>query len=138
MGNFIKKLVYTLLFLFVLILVFFAISVIIDVAKNFFIFLGFLGLLFFVLGGILIYLVFKKKIRGKQRIFLLLTGFSSAGVLFFSVLHNFLYALAVVSKEIIILKYLFEFLHGTSFIISLLICPVVFVIGIIGSIILTQ
>jgi hypothetical protein len=86
------------------------------------------------LGALLVYLTFKSRVKGKLKVFLLILGFSSAGFLVFSVLHNFFYALAIVSENIIVLKYIFEFLHVASFLISIVGCPIGFIIGAIGGI----
>ncbi len=60
-------------------------------------------------------------------------GISASGVLVSIVLHNFLYALGVLTKNIILLHYIFEFLHAAFFIIGLVICPIVFVISLVNS-----
>lgn len=99
-------------------------------------FVAVLGLIFLLLGIALIVLTIKQKIKGKLKIFLMLTGISAICPFVFSILHNLFYALAVITSNIIWLKYLFEFLHAASFIIALLISPIVFLVGVIGSILL--
>lgn len=91
---------------------------------------------FFLLGVILIFLAIKSKIKGKLKKFLILTGASAAGFFVFVLLHNFLYALGIVAEHIIVIKYLAEILHITSFIIAVFICPLGFLVGVIGSIVL--
>ena len=89
---------------------------------------------FFLLGIILIFLA--RKLKGKLKKFLILTGASTAGFLASVLLHNFLYALGVITGHIIILKYVFEILHVAFFIIAVFVCPIVFLVCAIGSIIL--
>lgn len=89
---------------------------------------------FCLLGAVLIFLTFKKKVGGKLRRFLILTGASAVGFFASVVLHNFFYALGVLTNNIFVLHYLFEFLHGAFFIIGLLVCPVGFLVGGMGSI----
>lgn len=91
---------------------------------------------FFLLGLILIFLTIKSKIKGLLRKFLILTGASAAGFFIFVLLHNLLYALAIVAENITVVKYLAEVLHIGSFLIAVLICPLGFLIGSIGSIVL--
>lgn len=93
-------------------------------------------IIFSLLGAALIFLTKKGKVKGKLRKFLILTGVSAAGFFVSIFLHNFLYALAIVASNIVILKYLFEFLHVTFFIIATLVCPLGFLIGAVGSIVL--
>jgi hypothetical protein len=89
--------------------------------------------IFSLAGFILVLLTLKQRVKGKLRKFLLLTGASAAGVFIGILLHNFLYALAILTEKIVVLHYLMEILHGTFFIIATLICPIGFLIGAIGS-----
>jgi hypothetical protein len=91
-------------------------------------------IVFSLLGTTLLFLTVKSKIKGKQRKFLILTGVSATGFFVCILLHNLLYALAIVSSQIIILKYLFEFLHAVFFIVGVIVCPLGFAIGAIGTI----
>ncbi|MCD4705498.1 hypothetical protein K8R61_00265 [bacterium] len=88
---------------------------------------------FCLLGFVLTILTAKSEIKGKLRKFLLLTGVSSAGMLVSILLHNFIYGLFI---------FLFgENVWGPSgagdepvfFIIAIIICPIGFLIGAIGS-----
>jgi len=92
--------------------------------------------IFSLLGAALIFLTIKGKVKGKLKKFLILTGASAAGLFVGILLHNFLYALAIITSHIIILKYIFEFLHVTFFIIATLVCPLGFLVGAVGSIVL--
>lgn len=89
-----------------------------------------LAFVFLILGILLIFLARKEK--GKRKFFLILTGASAAGFLVSVILHNLLYALAIVSKNILVLKYIFEFLHGAFFLVGLIGCPVAFIVGMVG------
>jgi len=91
---------------------------------------------FSLLGVVLLVLTLKEKIEGKLGKFLFLTGVSSTGFFVGVILHNAFYALMVVAKDIIVLKYIFEGLHVFFFFISIPICPIVFLVGMIGSIVL--
>ena len=82
------------------------------------------------------YFAIKSKIKGKLRKFLILTGGSAAGFVIFSVLHNFFYALGIISEKIIVLKYIFEALHVAAFFVAILVFPIAFLVGMIGSIVL--
>jgi len=88
---------------------------------------------FLVLGIVLIVLSWKQK--GKLRVFLLLAGFSAPAPLVLSILHNFFYALGIMFEN---LAFIFEPLHAISFIISLLVAPIAFLVGAIGSIVLIR
>ena len=90
---------------------------------------------FSLLGVLLVFLILKQDIQEKLRKYLLLTGIPAISFFIFIFLHNIFYALAEISGDIIILKYLMKFLEGIFFIIAILICPLIFLIGVIGSII---
>jgi len=90
--------------------------------------------IFSLLGAALIFLAMKEKEMLKK--FLLLTGASSAGFFVFVLLHNFFYGLGVITSNITILKYLMEILHIAFFVIAVFICPIGFLVGVIGSLVL--
>jgi len=131
-----KKILYSQIIILVLIVAYFVATAFWDVGRVFFLLLAVLGLAFLVLGVILALKARKEK--GKLRVFLLLAGLSAVAPLVFSILHNLFYALAEVSKNVTLLKYLFEFLHGASFIIALLVAPVAFIAGAVGSLMLLK
>jgi len=91
---------------------------------------------FFLFGLVLVILTIKERVAGRLRKFLLLTGASAIGFFAGVILHNAFYALAVLTKEITVLKYIFEGLHVFFFFIAIPICPIAFLIGMIGSIVL--
>lgn len=88
---------------------------------------------FFLLGAALIFLTLKKKVKGKLKKFLILTGASSAGFFVSVLLHNLLYGLAIIASQITFLKYLLEALHVAFFFIATIVCPLGFLIGATGS-----
>ena len=90
--------------------------------------------IFSLLGVLLVFLILKQDIQGKLRKYLLLTGISAISFFIFIFLHNIFYALAEISNDIIILKYPMKVLEVTSFITAIFICPLIFLIGAIGSI----
>ena len=89
------------------------------------------------LGIALISLTLKKRIKGVLKKFLLLTGVSAVGFFIFVFLHNAFYALGMTIGHITLLNYLAETLHVASFIIAIFICPLGFLIGITGVIVIT-
>jgi len=68
--------------------------------------------------------------------FLILMGASFAGFFVFVLLHNAFYALTIITSHITVLSRLMEAFHVTSFIIAVFICPIGFVVGAVGSIVL--
>lgn len=90
---------------------------------------------FSFLGFALIFMTLKEKVKGKLKKFLLLTGVSSLGFFIGVLLHNFLYALAVITEDIVILHYLMEALQVVFFIMAVFICPIGFLIGTGGSLV---
>ena len=95
-----------------------------------------LWILFFFLGIILIFLTIKLKIKGKLKAFLILTGASASGFLIGVILHNLVYALTMITSHIIILTNIFEIIHVAFFFLAIPICPIAFLVGIVGTIIL--
>jgi len=92
-------------------------------------------IMFSLLGGLLLFYSIKMKEKGRQKKFLLLTGASAFGFFVFVFLHNAFYALAIVGDNIIVLKHFFEFLHTIFFIVAIIICPLGFLVGAMGSIV---
>ena len=90
-------------------------------------------IVFFLLGIALLVLTLREKVSGTLRKFFLLTGASSTGVFVFILLHNAVYGLFI---------YFFGegFWNGGDepffFILALIICPLGFLVGVVGSIVL--
>lgn len=93
-------------------------------------------IIFSLFGGMLIFSTIKERVKGMLKKFLLLTGASAAGFFVGVFLHNAFYALAVITKHITVLKRLMEVLHIVFFFLAIPICPLGFLVGVTGSIIL--
>ncbi len=92
--------------------------------------------IFFLLGAALIFFTLKEKVEGTLKKFLILAGGSA--VLFFIsvVLHNLFYALGTVTGHITLLKYLTGTFDVAFFLIAVIVCPIGFLVGVVGSIVL--
>ena len=91
---------------------------------------------FFLLGAVLLFLVIRGSVKGILKKFLILTGASAAGFFVCVILHNAFYALGTVTNDIIVLNYLVEALHIIFFLIAIFACPLGFLIGAVGSIVM--
>jgi len=131
-----KVVFWLLLGIFIVLVSYFAIPFPDHIIRTTFLIVGVLGLIFLLLGITLIFLTIKQKIKGKLKIFLILVGVSAISPLVFSILHNLFYALAIIGKNIPIIKYIMEILHVASFIIALVVSPIGFLVGAIGVIVL--
>ncbi|HXZ30432.1 MAG TPA: hypothetical protein VEG43_04635 [Dehalococcoidia bacterium] len=78
---------------------------------------------FFLLGVTLLVLTIKTKVRGMLKGFLLLTGASPVAMLVFGILHN-------------VISGLMNFEEPVCFLIAVIVCPVGFLVGAVGSIVL--
>jgi len=125
---FLKRIFYSLISVFILLLICFSISSAIE--RAFFPLIAILGFIFLILGIILIFI--SRKEKGKLKLFLMSTGISAVAPLVSTILHNLFYALSITFENF---KYLFEALHATFFIIAIIIAPIIFIAGVIGSII---
>ena len=132
----IQKLVYGMLAICILLIAYFFVPWPQEIHRNSFLLAAFLGVLFGIAGIALIVLTIKQKIKGKLKVFLLITGIAPIGVVPLAILHNVFYAFAILTEHIAILNALMEFLHAACFLLALLGCPIAFIIGAIGSIIL--
>ena len=99
----------------------------------FFWFLIISGAIFTLLGAALIFFTVKEKVGGILKKFLILTGASAAGFFVSILLHNAIYGLFI---------HFFgaEFWNGGDepvfFIMAIFVCPVGFLVGAVGSIVL--
>ena len=82
-------------------------------------------IVFFLLGAALLFLTVKTKVGRILKKFLLLTGASAVGLPVFVLLHN------VVSG-------LFNIEEPVFFIMAVFVCPIAFLVGVVGSIILAS
>ncbi len=90
--------------------------------------------IFFLLGVALAVLVRKEK--GRLSKFLLLTGGSAAGFFVSVFLHNFFYAMGILTADIPLLSSLMGVLDVLFFFVAVIACPLCFLVGTIGSIVL--
>jgi hypothetical protein len=89
---------------------------------HYFIFVSFPAwIIFMCLGVMLIILTLRKRVGGKHKVFLLLTGASAAGFLIFVVLHNLISAIWNIEEAVF-------------FIIAVTLCPAGFLAGAIGTV----
>ena len=86
-----------------------------------------------IYGLLVVYFTKKQKVKGNLGKLLILSGGSALAFPVFAILHNFLYALEIVSQGYLILSRLFGLLHGLSFIIATALAPIGFLIGTFGS-----
>ena len=98
-------------------------------------FLSFLALCL-LFGLALLVLSIRWRARTLLRTFWILTGAATAGAALGSVLHNAFYALGTVTDEWPVLHGAMEVLGGTFFVIATILCPVAFLVGTVGAIVL--
>ncbi len=130
-----KRTFYAMIAVFPVLLTFFTSS---DHSRAWFAFYAVVSLLFLLLGALLIVLAVKSKETKLMKTSLIMMGGAAGGVLIGSVLHNVFYALAVLSSGITALKIIFEILHVTMFLLSLIGCPLAFLVGMVGAIVLMK
>lgn len=95
------------------------------------------GGIFLLLGIVLVIATYRQRgLDRRLRRFLILTGYSAAGFFIGVLLHNFLYALAMITHGSKGLFTLFESLHVIFFLISTILCPIGLLVGMIGSIVM--
>ena len=94
------------------------------------------GVILVTLGSVLIGLTLVQKVEGKHKKYLILTGASAAGFFVFALLHNIFYALEQVTGHVTILSYLMKTLEVIFFLIAIFACPIGFLVGAIGTIVM--
>ena len=94
------------------------------------------GVILVTLGSVLIGLTLVQKVEGKHKKYLILTGASAAGFFVFALLHNIFYALEQVTGHITILSYLMKAFEVIFFLIAIFACPIGFLVGAIGTIVM--
>ena len=94
------------------------------------------GVILVILGSVLIGLTLVQKVEGKLKKLLILTGVSAAGFFVFALLHNIFYGLEQVTGHITILSYLIKAFEVIFFLIAIFACPIGFLIGVIGTIVM--
>lgn len=128
------RIFYSLLAIFIILMSYIVIPFFLSIRQALFPFMAVLAVIFFLLGLALVFFAWKLKIKGSLKKFLILTGVSASGFFVFAILHNFFYGFGIIAKDIIIIKYIMEALSVASFIIAVFVCPILFLIGAIGSI----
>ena len=133
MKNRLKKIKITLgllIAVFLLIVSFFVVPMPDEIRRPLFLLAAVLGIAFFVLGVILLVMTIKSKVKSPLKWFLIMTGASSAAVFPSVILHNLVYGLLI-------------YLGGPDvgdeaffFILALMVCPIVFLVGAVGSVVL--
>ena len=81
-------------------------------------------------------ITYRERISGKLKLFLLSTGFSSAGFFLGVVLHNLFYALGILAKDLIGLDAFLNILEVGFFFAAIIICPIGILVGVTGTLIL--
>jgi hypothetical protein len=90
----------------------------------------------FLLGLALLILAARWKQRTLLRTFWILAGASTAGFAVGSALHNVFYALGTVTGDWPILNAAMEVLEVAFFLIAIPVCPVAFLVGTVGAIVI--
>ena len=90
----------------------------------------------FLLGLALLVLAVRWQQRTLLRTFWILVGASTAGFALGSALHNAFYALATVTGNWPVLNAAMEVLEVAFFLIATLLCPLAFLVGTVGAIVL--
>ena len=130
----IKTIFYSLILIFIAIAIYFITPFAYEIKNTLFSFIAVLGFIFFLLGILLIYYTIKLKIEGKLKWFLILTGIPPIIALVGVILHNLVYGLMIY-----IFGQGFWGQRGDEaffFILALFVCPIIFIVGAIGSIIM--
>ena len=125
-----KKILYWAIGIFVFVAAYF-LTPMAEFKRTIFPLIALLGIAFLALGAMLTNIA--RKETGKLKIFLMMTGISAMIPALSSVLHNLLYALSMYFQNF---KSLLSLLGSISFIIALIIAPLVFIVGAIGTIVL--
>ena len=92
--------------------------------------------IFSLLGLALMVCVIKEKEKRILKIFLLLTSSSALGFFVFVFLHNAFYAFGILTEGIPVLNYLMEGIGVVFFLVAVIGCPLGFLVGTIGTIVL--
>jgi len=96
------------------------------------------GAVFLSLGVALIFLTVKERVGGTLMKFLILTGASAAGFFVSAVLHNVFCGLGIEISHIVVLSQSMEVLHVVFFCLAIIVCPIGFLVGVVGSIVLAK
>ena len=95
------------------------------------------GVAFLLLGALLIYFTLKRRIRGLLKRFLLITGASAAGIPIGVVLHNVVYGVFIYFFGENFWDRIGMSDEPVFFVLAIIVCPIAFLVGVVGSIVLT-
>ena len=104
--------------------------------REFFSYVSIFGIIYFLLGIALIFFTIREKIKGLLKKFLILTGASASGSLVSVFLHNAIYGLFIVLFGADFWERIGLGDEPFFFILALIVCPITFLVGVIGSIVL--
>ncbi len=130
-GKLVRSIFWALVGVFVVIASVFAIPAARELLMGF-LFIIISGVIFGLLGVALIVLTLKEKVGGKFKKFLLLTGASAVGIPVSIFLHNAIYGLIFVR-----MLDRPDFDEPFFFIMAIFVCPIGFLVGVVGSIVLS-
>jgi len=100
-------------------------------------FIAISGAVFALLGAALIFLTVKEKVGGLFKKFLLLTGASAVGIPLSIFLHNAIYGLFILWFGADFWDRIGLGDEPVFFIMAIIVCPIGFLVGVVGSIVLT-
>lgn len=93
---------------------------------------------FFLLGLTLVVLTLKQKVKGRLKKFLLLTGASAAGFFVSVILHNFIYGWLIFCFGQDFWDRIGLGDEPIFFLLAIVVCPIGFLIGVVGSLVLLE
>jgi len=99
-------------------------------------FIAISGAVLFLLGGALIFFTVKEKVGGMLKKFLILTGASATGFFVSVFLHNAIYGLFILWFGADFWDRIGVGDEPFFFIVAIFVCPIGFLVGVIGSIVL--
>jgi hypothetical protein len=126
-------------------IILFSISALLNLLLIFSVFAGFnlilslfpfIALSILILCFVLLIRLFNLNIGKILKLFLLLTLFGEIGFFLFAIFHNIFYAFAILTQSIYIIALFMEILEVVSFLLSIIVSPLVFLIGLIGLIVI--
>ncbi len=101
-------------------------------------FIAISGAVFALLGAALIFLTVKEKVGGLYKKFLLLTGASAVGIPLSIFLHNAIYGLFILWQGEGFWERIGLGDEPVFFIMAVFVCPLGFLVGVVGSIVLAK
>jgi hypothetical protein len=127
---------WTLVVVFIVVIVVYIIPPVRELVLEAAFFLG-AGVAFLLLGAVLIYFTLKGKGRGLLKKFLILTGASAVGIPIGVVLHNLVYGVFIYFFGEHFWDRIGMSDEPVFFVLAIVVCPIAFLVGVVGSIVLT-